>query len=105
MRSRHALVLASALLISGCGGGSVTVGSVGAVLGRDNETHALYVREAPPGLGADAAGLLPGDQVMMIEGRYVRDLSEKEIRDELRGEVGTPVLLTILRGNDVLNVK
>jgi len=78
---------------------------VGAVLGRDNDTHALYVREAPPGLGAEKAGLLPGDQVMMIEGRYVRDLSEKEIRSELRGEVGSPVLLTILRGNDVLHVK
>ena len=98
-------MLAPALLVFGCSGSSTGVGSVGAVLGRDNDTHALYVREVPPGLGADEAGLLPGDQVMMIEGRYVRDLSEKEIRAELRGDVGTPVLLTILRGNDVLHVK
>ncbi len=98
-------MLAAALLAMGCGGSVSGVGSVGAVFGRDNDTHLLYVREVAPDLGADKAGLLPGDQVVMIEGRYVRDLTEKEIRAELRGEVGSPVLLTILRGNDVLHVK
>jgi C-terminal processing protease CtpA/Prc len=92
------------LLAVGCGGGG-GIGGVGAVFGRDNETHALYVREAPPGLGAEEAGILAGDQIVMIDGLYVRDLSEKEIRAKLRGEVGSKVALTILRGNDVHHVR
>ena len=104
VRSERALVLASVLLAAGCGGGG-GVGSVGAVFGRDNDNHALYVREAPPGLGADEAGLLAGDQIVMIDGLYVRDLSEKEIRSKLRGEVGSKVALTILRSNDVHHVR
>ena len=81
------------------------MGSVGAVLGRENDTRSLYVREVPPGLGAAAAGLLPGDQIVMIEGFFVRDLDTKTIHDKLRGEVGTTVALTILRRNEVIRVR
>lgn len=105
MRSSGPLVLASVLLAVGCaGGGASGSGSVGAVFGRDADTRALYVRDVPPGLAAEDAGLLAGDQVVMIEGLYVRDMSEKEIRAKLRGEVGSSVKLTILRGNDVRHV-
>lgn len=105
MRPGIEIAILTAALVAGCSGGGAAMGSVGAVFGRDNDTNALYVREVPPGLAASEAGLLPGDQVVMIEGRYVRDLGEKEIRAELRGEVGSPLLLTILRGNEVLHVK
>lgn len=103
VRSQGALVLASVLVAAGCGASSV--GSVGAVFGRDNDTHTLYVREVPPGLGAEDAGLLAGDQIVMIDGLYVRDMNEKEIRANLRGEAGSKVELTILRGNDVHHVR
>jgi S1-C subfamily serine protease len=103
VRIQGALLVVSVLLAAGCGGSSV--GSVGAVLGRDNDTHTLYVREVPPGLGAEDAGLLAGDQIIMIDGRYVRDMNEKEIRSNLRGEAGSKVALTILRGNDVRHVR
>lgn len=86
---------------TGCGAGS---GSIGAMLGRDNETRALYVRDVPPGLAAAHAGLLPGDEIVMIEGVYVRDLSAKEIRNRLRGELGSTVELTVIRGREVLHV-
>jgi C-terminal processing protease CtpA/Prc len=105
------------LLLAGCGGGvdavvdAVTgkrgdgIGSVGAVLGRDNDTRALYVREVPPGRTASLAGLLPGDQIVMIGGVYVRDLGIKEIKKLLRGPVGTTLELTVVRGEDVEHVK
>lgn len=97
------LVLASiAFHLFGCGGSAS--GSVGAVFGRDNDTRALYVREVPPGLAAAGAGLVPGDQVVMIEGVYVRDLEAKTIRERLRGEVGSTVALTILRGEEVIHL-
>ena len=85
--------------LPGCAGGS-DVGSVGAVFGRDNETRALVVREAPAGLGAGHAGLRPGDRVLMIDGWYVKDLDTKDLRTKLRGEVGSTVRLTVIRGED-----
>ncbi len=85
----------------GGGGGDGDVGSVGAVFSRDNETRELIVREAPPGAGAEKAGLLPGDQLVMIDGWYVRGMSTKDIRARLRGEIGTTVRLTVVRGDEV----
>ncbi|MEP7121925.1 MAG: PDZ domain-containing protein [Byssovorax sp.] len=99
----HLVVVTIVFSGFGCGGG--TSGSVGAVFGRDNDTRALYVREVPKGLAAAGAGLLPGDQVVMIEGLYVRDLDAKSIHDKLRGEVGSTVALTILRGEEVIHVR
>ncbi len=80
MRLALLFALAVVLPLLGCGGGS-SPGSVGAVFGRDNDTRSLYVREVPPGLAAAEAGLLPGDQIVMIEGFYVRDLDAKAIRE------------------------
>lgn len=104
MRLAPLLALAIVLSLLGCGGGS-SPGSVGAVFGRDNDTRSLYVREVPPGLAAAEAGLLPGDQIVMIEGFYVRDLDAKAIRDKLRGDAGTRVALTVLRGQEVLHMR
>ena len=90
------------LTLVGCSGG---VGSIGAVLGKDNRTGALTIRDVPKGLAADKAGLEPGDQVVMIEGVYVADLSPKEIHDKLRGDVGSTVELTVDHRGEVRRVK
>ena len=89
-------------LASACKGGGP--GSVGVVFGRDAESRTLYVREVPPGLAGEAAGLEEGDRVVMIDGYHVGGMGPKEIREHLRGDVGTAVLLTFLRGNDVHHV-
>ena len=41
----------------------------------------------------------------MIEGVYVRDLDAKTIREKLRGEAGSIVSLTILRGEEVIHLR
>lgn len=87
----------------GCGAGGP--GTVGAVLGRDNETRAVHVREVPEGLGAERAGLLPGDEVVMIDGVYAKDLAAEAIRAKLRGDAGTTVALTVVRGGAVRHVQ
>jgi carboxyl-terminal processing protease len=101
--ARIRLASLALIFIVECGGslGGNNLGSVGAVFGRDNETRALVVRETPPGAGAEKAGLLPGDQVVMIDGWYVRGMNAKDIRARLRGEVGTTVRLTVVRGDEV----
>jgi C-terminal processing protease CtpA/Prc len=100
------LSMGSALGCGGAGGASAGAsGSIGAVFGRDSDSGALYVRDVARGLAAEDAGLLPGDQVVMIDGRYVRDLDEKEIRQALRGEAATTVSLTLLRGEEVRHAR
>lgn len=91
------------LFAAGCGASGP--GSVGAVLGRDNETRALHVREVPAGLGAERAGLLPGDEIVMIDGVYVRDLASADVRAKLRGEAGSTVMLTVVRGDEVRHLE
>ncbi len=95
--------LALAALTLGCSGPSI--GSVGAVLGVDKETGAVHVRETREGLAADKAGLRPGDEILMLDGVYVRELGAAAVRDRLRGNVGSSVELTVVRGEDVLRVK
>jgi carboxyl-terminal processing protease len=87
-----------ALALPACGGG--VVGSVGAVFGRDSDTRALVIRDAPEGAAAARAGLQAGDQIVMIDGFYVKDLDSKAIREKLRGDVGTSVHLTVVRNGD-----
>jgi len=96
-------MVVAALLGIACGAGS-SVGSVGAILSRDNDSRQLFVRDAPEDMAAAAAGLLPGDEIVMIDGLYVRDLSTTEVTRRLRGEIGTTVELTVVRGGEVLQV-
>jgi C-terminal processing protease CtpA/Prc len=86
-------------------GGAAAPGSVGAVLVRDNDTRALHVRDAPSGRAAHEAGILSGDEIIMVDGRYVRDLTTDQIRSVLRGTVGSHVELTVVRGDEVHHVR
>jgi carboxyl-terminal processing protease len=95
----HLLVLC----LPACGGGAI--GSIGAVLARDGETGAVHVRETPEGNAAAVAGLLPGDQLKMIDGVLCDGLTTEQIQALLRGEVGSTVRLTIVRGEEVLHVE
>ena len=80
-------------------------GSIGAVLSRDRETGSVHIREAPPGLAGDEAGLLPGDRVKMIDGVLVDDLDKDRIQGLLRGPAGSLVTLTIIRGEEVMHLE
>lgn len=78
-----------------CGGHAT--GSVGAILGK-REDGRLYVRDVPAGMGAAEAGLEPGDEIVAIDGRDVRGMDPDAVRAALRGEVGSTVILTVVRG-------
>lgn len=80
-------------------------GSIGAHLSRDNETGAVYVKDVFPGLAGERAGLVAGDELIMIDGFYVRELGAPRVREMLRGPVGTAVRLTVVRGGLVLRLR
>src|SRR5690242_9449913 len=50
------------LIVCALGCASSWKGSVGAVLGKDNRTGRVFVREVPSGMGAARAGLEEGDE-------------------------------------------
>ena len=99
----HGLLLLALGAVAACG--PPAVGSVGAILGRDRDTGALHVRETPEGMAAAEAGLLPGDQIKMIDGVLVDNLDKNRIQALLRGGVGTKVKLTVVRGEEILHIE
>jgi C-terminal processing protease CtpA/Prc len=87
-------------LALGCGGDR---GTIGAVLGQSPDQR-LVLREVPPDLAAGRAGLQPGDELLLIDGRDVRELDERGVHQALGGAVGDPVKLTLLREGQVIRV-
>lgn len=88
-----ALAVGLALTVS-CAG---RPGSIGAVLAQGSSNGRVTVREAPPGYPASRAGIEPGDEILLIEGRDVRSMTPEAIHQALEGDVGTQVKLTLLR--------
>lgn len=78
-------------------------GTIGAVLAQQPDGN-LYVRDAPDELAADKAGLRTGDQILLIDGMDVRGMSPDHVHQMLSGEVGAPVKLTVIRGEEVIRV-
>lgn len=78
---------------------------MGAVIGVDNETGAVHVREVREGAAADKAGLVAGDEIVMIDGVYVRDLGVPAIKQKLAGATGSSIDLTVVRDDQVIRVK
>jgi carboxyl-terminal processing protease len=93
--------LVSALL---CGCGSSAPGTIGAALGQRTD-HRLFVRSLPPNEGAARAGLAEGDEILLIDGKDVRGMSQDDVRRAVRGDVGSSMVLTVLRGTDKLEIK
>lgn len=73
-------------------------GGIGVVMGyRENKVVILSVMEGTP---SEAAGLLPEDEIYLVEGAPASDLTFEEVAMKIRGEVGTQVTLTVRRYED-----
>src|SRR5438270_306582 len=95
-------VLASLLLSLGCGGSGP--GTIGAALGKRADSR-LFVRDVPPGQGADQAGLRVDDEILLIDGRSVQTMTPDEVRRAVRGDIGSAMVLTVLRGTEKLEIR
>jgi C-terminal processing protease CtpA/Prc len=92
------LTVTGLLFSAACGG--AWDGSVGAILGKDNRTGRLFVRDAPPGLGAAQAGIQAGDELTQIDGKPVASMSADDVHRALAGKVGTKVSLTVTHAGE-----
>jgi len=95
------LTLLASVAASSCG--PPPHGTIGAILGQKNDGR-VFVRDAPPGLGAAEAGLRPGDEILFIDGVQASALSPEQLSEVLGGPIGAPVELTVLRDGQVLRV-
>jgi C-terminal processing protease CtpA/Prc len=93
--------LVLAISLAACDG-AVKVGSIGVVLGRQPDSGSVFVREVPP---ARRGSLLVGDELLMVDGRFVAHLDEAGLREALRGPVGSSMRLTIVREGVVVRVE
>ena len=78
-------------------------GGIGAEIGKRNGFLVIVapLEDTP----AQKAGLLAGDKILKINGEPTDDKTVEEAVTKIRGEVGTKVTLSILRGNDGTKVK
>lgn len=95
--------LGGLLLALACAACAAERGTIGAVLSQDAERR-LLVRDAPAGLSAERHGVKPGDEILLIDGRDVRGMSQDQVHGALAGEIDEPVKLTLLRGSQVIRV-
>ncbi|MDF2695393.1 MAG: uncharacterized protein K0S65_3776 [Labilithrix sp.] len=98
----HAGVIAVSAGISACA--SSAPGTIGAALGQQTD-HRLFVRAVPPGQGAERAGLAIDDEILLVDGRDVRAMSQEDVRRAVRGDVGSTMVVTVLRGTEKLEIK
>src|ERR1700753_3883987 len=79
-------------------------GTIGAVIAQDDQSGRLFVRDVPPNLAADKAGVKRGDEILLIDGLDVRGMNAHQVHAALSGDVDSPVKLTLVRGEDVIRV-
>jgi carboxyl-terminal processing protease len=87
--------------ISGGNFGGIGV-AMSVVKDKDGEITIIDVFEDTP---AYRAGLKPGDKIVEVDGKNVKDYSVDTVQSMIRGPKGTPVNLTIRRGKDLINFK
>lgn len=78
-------------------------GGIGVVIGSDGEAH-TYVLSVFPGSTAEAAGLLPGDEILMVDDAPVSAADLESTAKKIRGLSGTEVTLSVLRDETEKNV-
>ena len=79
-------------------------GSVDAVFRYRSNEGSTVVYEIKPDSYAEQAGLQPGDILITVDGKDVSSVSFYEVRNEIRGPVGTMALLAVKRGEAVLEI-
>jgi RNA polymerase sigma factor (sigma-70 family) len=74
---------------------TIEIAGIGAALSAADD--ALLVTQVIPGGGAEAAGLVSGDQIIAVDGRSIVDLGFEDAIQAIRGPVGTTVRLALRR--------
>lgn len=77
---------------------------IGVVVRWDNIEHTMTVESVNADSPAEEAGIRPGDKIIKVDGAEVSGMEYSETVTKMRGEVGSTVELTLLRGENELTV-
>lgn len=77
---------------------------IGAVVSQNMETGVITIVEPYEGSPAAEAGLLPGDVIYKVEGEEVTGEDLTQVVSVMKGEEGTDVDISILRGSKIIDV-
>lgn len=77
---------------------------IGVIITQTAEMDTLTVQEVTPGSPAEEAGVQVFDEIIAVDGESVDGLDINAVRDLVRGESGTFVNLTVLRGEENLSL-
>lgn len=80
------------------------VEGIGAVVRTNEETDEIEVVNVLEGAPAEAAGVLPGDVFVAVNGEDVAGWTQLELVGKVRGPAGTPVTITFRRGEESLDI-
>lgn len=78
------------------------IAGIGIEIDVDAKNGFLSVLGVFPGSPAARAGLTPGDRIIKIDGRRVKGADADAAARTIRGPIGTPITLSILRDDDVV---
>lgn len=76
---------------------------VGITISRQEEGNGYDILEVSPGGSAQEGGILPGDLLTEVQGQPTSEMTMEEVKRVVRGEIGTEVTLTVLRGEETLS--
>lgn len=62
------------------------------------------VKQVTKGGPAEAGGVLPEDRILAVDGANVEEIGTEEATKRIKGKAGTQVVLTILRGEEQLDL-
>ena len=72
-------------------------GGIGALIRRKDDK--VYISEPYEGFPSTKAGIWAGDEIYKVDGREVRGMDTDEVSKLLKGQAGTTVEVTMLRGD------
>lgn len=81
-----------------------TLVGIGVHVVADSETGGIYLTRIMPSSPAGEAGLKAGDIIVAVEGTRITKENYSECVDMIRGEEGTMVGLTVLRGKNEFDI-
>ena len=82
---------------------SGTFGGIGVYTTVDKKANTIIVKDTVTGSSAEAAGILPGDMIIGVDGTMIADSDAETVMNMISGEVGTSVTVTVLRGEEELS--
>jgi carboxyl-terminal processing protease len=77
---------------------------IGVKIDFDPATGYIDVKSTVAGSPAERAGIAPPDKIVSVDGKLYKGMRESDVVSDIRGKAGEKVVLSVLRGAEILTV-